>query len=318
MRNSKTARYFVTGGAGFIGSHLVDRLVTRGAVTVYDNLSSGKMEFIEHLLGQRDFKFIKADLLDLDTLRQTIPGHDAVFHLAANPDIRAGIENTDLDLKQGPIATRNVLEAMRLGDVRKIVFASSSVVYGETPVIPIPEDYGPLQPISLYGASKLAGEGLITAFCHLFDMQTWIFRFANVAGVRATHGIIMDLMAKIKQNPEEIEVLGTGNQAKPYIYVEDCADGILWGFDHASEKVNVFNLGTASFTKVNTIAEMLVKEMGLNGASLRYTGGERGWPGDVPQVRFDTSKMARLGWKAKYSSDEAVLLAIRRILGKTG
>jgi len=313
-----TVKYFVTGGAGFIGSHLVDRLVTRGAVTVYDNLSSGKKEFIEQHLGKKDFSFSQADLLDLETLRKVITGHDVVFHLAANPDVRAGIRNTNIDLKQGTIATYNVMEAMRLNGIKKIVFASSSVVYGETPVKPVPENYGPLQPISLYGASKLAGEGLITAFCHLFDMQAWIFRFANVAGARTTHGIIYDLLAKVRQNPKEVEVLGNGTQAKPYIYVEDCTDGMLWGFDHAREKINMLNLGTNSFTRVSAIAEMLLKEMGLEETKLRYTGEERGWPGDIPQVRYDTSKMARLGWKAKYISDDAVLIAIRHILGKAG
>lgn len=314
----KTGKYFVTGGAGFIGSYLIDRLAERGAVTVYDNLSSGKKEFIEHHLGRKDFKFVPADLLDLDALKEAIRGHDLVFHMAANPDVRAGIRDTDLDLRQGALATYNVLEAMRVNGIGKMVFASSSTVYGETPVKPISEDYGPLQPISLYGASKLAGEGLITAFCHLYGMQAWIFRFANVAGARATHGVIFDLMNKIKQNPREIEVLGTGTQAKPYIYVEDCVDGILWGVEHSNEKVNVFNLGTASFTSVSTIARMLLKEMKLSEVKLKYTGDERGWPGDVPQVRFDTSRMERLGWKAKYSSDEAVLKAIRNILGKSG
>lgn len=313
----KTGRCFVTGGAGFIGSYLVDRLAERGAVTVYDNLSSGKKKFIERHLSRKDFKFVRADLLDLDALKEAIKGHDLVFHLAASPDVRAGIRDTDLDLRQGTLATYNVLEAMRVNKIGKIAFASSSTVYGETPVKPIPEDYGPLQPISLYGASKLAGEGLITAFCHLYGMQAWIFRFANVAGARATHGVIFDLINKIRQNPAEVEVLGTGTQAKPYIYVEDCVDGILWGVKHSIEKVNVFNLGTGTFTSVSTIAQMLVREMKLGKVKLEYTGGERGWPGDVPQVRFDTSRLERLGWKAKYTSSEAVLKAIRDILGKS-
>ncbi|MFA5317705.1 MAG: NAD-dependent epimerase/dehydratase family protein [Dehalococcoidales bacterium] len=317
MSNSQAIKYFVTGGAGFIGSHLTDRLAEQGQVTVYDNLSSGKIEFIEHHLDNRNFSFIQADLFDIDTLRAAMEGQDIVFHLAANPDIRAGIQKTDLDLKQGTLATYNVLEAMRLDGIKKIIFASSSVVYGETPVKPISEDYGPLQPISLYGASKLAGEGLITAFCHLFGFQAWIFRFANVAGGRATHGIILDLINKIRQDPTEVEVLGTGTQSKPYIHVDDCVDGILWGFEHASEKVNVLNLGTASFTRVSTIAETLIKELGLANIRIKYTGDERGWPGDVPQVRFDTSRMNRLGWKARYSSDKAVLKAIKSVLENT-
>jgi UDP-glucose 4-epimerase len=312
----KMVRIFVTGGAGFIGSHLVDELVNMGAVTVYDNFSSGKKQFIEHHLGRDGFQFIQADLLESDSLRKAMEAHDVVFHIAANPEARAGIEDTELDLKQGTIATYNVLEAMRLNGIKKIVFASSSTVYGETPVAPIPEDYGPLQPISLYGASKLACEGLITAFCHLFNMQAWIFRFANVAGARATHGVVFDFIQKLERNPSELEILGDGNQRKPYLHVKDCVEGILFGFKNSHDKVNVFNLGCSSATDVNTIARMLVEEMGLGGVSFKYTGGDRGWPGDVPQVRFDTSRMERLGWKSKHTSDEAVRKAIRDILVK--
>lgn len=311
-------RIFVTGGTGFIGSHLIDRLANMGAVTVYDNLSSGKKEFIEHQLSRGDFEFIQADLLEFDALRKAMETHDVVFHMAANPEARAGIEDTNLDLKQGTIATYNVLEAMRLNGIKKIVFASSSTVYGEAPVEPTPEDYGPLQPISLYGASKLAGEGLITAFCHLFNMQAWLFRFTNVVGARATHGVILDFINKLKRNPEELEILGDGTQEKPYIYVEDCVDGILYGFQNSNGQVNVFNLGSSSSTRVNTIARMLIEEMGLAEVKFKYTGGNRGWPGDVPQVRFDTLRMEKLGWKPKYTSNEAVCQAIRDILGEPG
>lgn len=308
-------KYLVTGGAGFIGSHLVDRLVDMGEVTAYDNLSSGKKELIEHHLGRDNFRFIQADLMELDSLKNAMKDQDVVFHMAANPEARAGIEDTSLDLNQGAIVTYHVLEAMRVNSTKKIVFASSSTVYGETPLKPITEDYGPLLPISLYGASKLASEGLITAFGHLFQMQAWIFRFANVVGTRLTHGVIFDLMNKIKQNPEELEILGDGTQEKPYIHVEDCVDGILYGFQHSDAQVNVFNLGCQSSTSVATIAKMLTEAMGLGKVSFRYTGGKRGWPGDVPQVRFDTSKMEKLGWKPKYSSDEAVRKAIVDILG---
>lgn len=310
-------RYFVTGGAGFISSHLVDRLVEMGEVAVYDNLSSGRKKFIKHHLGRDNFRFIEADLLELDTLKGAMRDHDVVFHMAANPDARVGIDNTNLDLEQGTVATYNVLEAMRVNGVRKIVFASSSTVYGETPVKPIPEDYGPLHPISLYGASKLAGEGLITAFCHLFAMQAWVFRFANVVGPRTTHGVIFDLVNKLKQNPEKLEILGDGTQEKPYIHVEDCVAAILYGLQHSNNQVNVFNLGCSTVTKVTMIARIVVKEMRLNNIGFRYTGGDRGWPGDVPRVRFDTSKMEGLGWKPRYSSDEAVAKAVRDILGKS-
>ncbi len=314
----RAVRYFVTGGVGFIGSHLVDRLVNMGTVTVYDNLSSGKKEFIEHHLDREGFQFIQADLLEFNTLKKTIREHDVVFHMAANPEARAGIEDTDLDLKQGTIATYNVLEAMRLDGIKKIVFASSSTVYGETPIKPVPEDYGPLQPISLYGASKLACEGLITAFCHLFDMQAWVFRFANIVGARATHGVIFDFINKLERNPGELEILGNGTQEKPFFMVEECIEGILFGFAHSDQRVNVFNLGCFSSTDVTTIAKIVAEEMGLGEAKFKYTGGKRGWPGDAPRVRFNISKMEKLGWKPKYTSDEAVRKATRDILGKSG
>jgi UDP-glucose 4-epimerase len=310
-------RYFVAGGAGFIGSHLVDRLVNTGGVTVYDNLSSGKREFIRHHLNRDGFRFIQGDILDRERLTKAMEGSDAVFHMAANPEVRAGTDDTELDLKQGTIATYNILEAMRLHGIKRVVFASSSTVYGEVTGLPIPEDYGPLQPISLYGASKLACEGLITAFCHLFDMQAWIFRFANVVGSRATHGVIFDFINKLKRNPAELEILGDGTQQKPYIHVQDCVDGVLYGFQHSDAQVNVFNLGNSDVTRVTTIAQMLVESMGLANVKLKYTGGERGWPGDVPQVRLDTLRMEKLGWKPKYNSDEAVRIAIKEILGKT-
>ena len=306
-------KYFITGGAGFIGSHLVERVIGSGEVTVYDNLSSGRKEFIQQHLNKNNFQFIQADLLDFDTLNQAIANHDIVFHLAANPDVRAGIANTKLDLQQGTLSTYNILEAMRLNKINKIVFASSSTVYGEAGTKAVAEDYGPLLPISLYGASKLACEGLISAFCHIFDMQAWIFRFANVVGDRASHGVIFDFINKLRQNPEELEVLGDGTQEKPYLYVSDCIDGILFGLQHSQEQVNILNLGTDSSTNVTTIANMLVEAMGLSVVKFKYTGGNRGWRGDVPQVRFDMTKMKNLGWKPGYSSDEAIRQSIKDI-----
>jgi len=271
MSNSGLTRYFITGGAGFSGSHLVDRLISSGEVTVYDNLISGSKEFIQHHLGSHNFRFSQADLLDFDILNKAIANHDIVFHLAANPDIRAGSANTNLDLHQGTIATYNVLEAMKVNRISRIVFASSFTVYGEAGTKPVSEDYGPLLPISLYGASKLASEGLISAFCHLFDMQAWIFRFANVVGARASHGVIFDFINKLKQNPEELEILGDGTQEKPYLYIDDCIDGILFGLEHSQERVNVLNLGSDSSTNVTAIANTVVEAVGLSGAKFRYT-----------------------------------------------
>jgi UDP-glucose 4-epimerase len=304
---------FITGGAGFIGSHLVDTLIKQGhTVTVYDNLSSGKEEFISQHLAHNTCRFIKADLLTLKKVDKEIAGHDIVFHIAANPHVRLGETYTDLDMKQGVIATYNVLEAMRHHAIKKIVFSSSSVVYGETTDQSLPETYGPTLPISLYGAGKVGAEGLISAFC--FDFQAWIYRFANVVGARGTHGVIVDFIEKLKKNPKELEILGDGKQCKPYLYVSDCVEGILFGVTHAHDPINLFNLSCDTTTTVTRIAEMVVQEMGLQNVTFKYTGGKRGWKGDVPRFRLDASKMKKIGWKERYTSDEAVRKAIKEIL----
>lgn len=306
---------FVSGGAGFIGSHLVDSLIENGhTVTVYDNLSSGDKQFIQHHLHQENFTFIKADLLDLKRVKKEIQGHDIVFHLAANPHVRLGEKQTDLDLNQGIVATYNILEAMRQSSIKKIVFSSSSVVYGETQESSLSETYGPTLPISLYGAGKLGAEGLISAFCGTFDFQTWIYRFANVVGARGTHGVIVDFIEKLKKNPKELEILGDGKQCKPYLYVSDCVDGILFGFTHAQEKMNLFNLSCDTTTTVTRIAEMVAEEMKLKNVSFKYTGGIRGWKGDVPRFQLDAQKINTLGWKATLTSDEAVRKAVEDVL----
>jgi len=304
---------FVTGGAGFIGSHLVDRLIEEGnTVTVYDDLSSGKKDFIKHHFQNDNFSFIKANLLDEEQVTKTIKNHDVVFHIAANPDVRLGEEKPDM-AKTDIIATYNLLDAMRKNGIKKIVFSSSSAVYGETPPFPLKEDYGPLLPISVYGAAKLAAEGLISSFCHTFDMQGWIFRFANVVGERGTHGVIVDFINKLERNPKELEILGDGKQKKP-LYVKECVDGMLFGFKHAKEQINIFNLGCETATEVTRIGELIVKEMGLKDVSFKYTGGKRGWKGDVPKFQFDIKKISNLGWKAAYASDEVIRMAIKDVL----
>ena len=306
---------FVTGGAGFIGSHLVDRLINKGdIVTVYDNLSSGKKQFLEQHMNNDNFSFINADLLDLSKLKKEIKDHDVAFHIAANPYVRLGEKQTRLDLEQGAIVTYNILEAMRVNDIKKIVFSSSSVVYAETPLKSIPEDYGPTLPISLYGAGKLAAEGLISAFCGTFGFQAWIYRFANVVGIRGTHGVIVDFIDKLKKNPKKLEILGDGNQQKTYLHVSEVIDGMLHAFEKSNDQINLYNLGCNSDTTVNSIAEMVVEEMGFKNVEFKYTGGKRGWPGDVPRFQLESSKINKLGWKAKYTSDEAVRKAIREIL----
>jgi UDP-glucose 4-epimerase len=307
---------FIVGGAGFIGSHLVDRLIASREVTVYDDMSSGRLAFLEHHRSSPSFRFVRGDALDFETLYDAMGGHDVVFHLAANPDARASITDTRLDLRLGTLATYNVLEAMRRHGIRRIVFSSSGTIYGDMPFHPIPESHGPVLPISLYGASKLASEGLISAFAHTFDMHAWIYRFTNIVGGRATHGVALDFITKLKADPSELEILGDGKQEKPYLLVDDCVGGILFGMSRAAEQVNLFHLSTNSTTTVGTIAHIVVEEMGLRGVNFRFAGGSRGWPGDIPLVNLDTSKMGRLGWTAQHTSDEAVRIAVRRILGK--
>lgn len=311
------SKLFITGGAGFIGGHLVDRLMNEGnQVTVYDNLITGKRQWIEYHLGKKNFQFIQADLLDFKTLKQAMAGHEIVWHLGANTDIVEGNKITDLDLKNCTTATYNTLEAMRQNDIDKLLFASSATVYGDAPPTPLAETFGPLLPISLYGSGKLACEGLISAYCHLFGIKAWIFRFANVVGARMGHGVIFDFIQKLRQNPKELEILGDGNQEKPFFLVEDCIDGMLYAFKNSDSQYDVYNLGCESFTTVTRVAQIVVEEIGLKDVEFKYTGGRRGWPGDVPIVRFDVGKIAKLGWRASRTSDEAVREAVRRLIDK--
>lgn len=304
-------KYFITGGAGFIGSHLTDYLIKKGNVVVYDNLSSGSKDFINHYFKKNNFRFIKGDLLDEKSLSRAIKGSDFIFHLAANPDIQLSVKKPELDFRQGTLATFNLLEAMRKNNIKKIAFSSSSTVFGEPKVMPTPEDYAPLLPISTYGASKLASEGLIASYCHIYGFQAWIFRFANVIGPRLTHGAIYDFIKKLENNKKTLEVLGDGRQKKSYIHVKDCVEGMLYCADKSKEKINLFNLGTADRMTVKEIAEILLKEMGLSKTKIVFTGGSRGWHGDVPQMLLDITKIKKLGWKPKYNSKEAVIETIK-------
>ncbi len=306
---------FVTGGAGFIGSHLVDSLIQDGGqVTVFDNLCSGKPEFMAQHEDNPNFKFVQGDLLDLELLKEHLTNYDHVFHIAANPDIRLGTEVTDTDLKQGTIATYNVLEAMRVNAVKNIAFSSSSTVYGEADLIPTPEDYGPLVPISLYGAAKLASEALITAYANTFEMNGWIFRFANIIGDRGTHGILVDFINKLRANPQELEILGDGSQAKSYLLVQECVEAILFAINNSHKKVNIFNLGSTDQISVTRIAEVVVEELGLENVSFNYTGGKRGWRGDIPKMMLAIAKINELGWQPTHSSEDAIRVSIKSLL----
>ena len=310
-------KIIVTGGAGFIGSHLADRLLSGGnEVTVIDNLSSGKMEFLKQHTTNPGFKFIKLDLLETEKLRKAIQGADFIYHLAANPDVRLGAEDTKIHLEQNVIATYNLLEAMRINEQKNIIFTSTSTVYGEAAIIPTPENYGPLIPISLYGASKLACEALITSYCSTFDMKSWIFRFANIVGERGTHGIIIDFIDKLRNNPQMLEILGDGQQRKSYIHVSDCVDAILYAVKNSHEMANIFNIGSIDTINSTEIGEIVVKEMGLRNVKFTYTGGKRGWKGDVPRMLLSIEKLREVGWKPSYNSKNSVVAAVRSALGK--
>lgn len=307
----------VTGGAGFIGSHLCDALRKRGHhITVVDNLVLGKKENIAHLRDEKDFLFIEEDLLHEEAMRLIFKAgnFDMVYHLAANSDIQKGGENPMLDYNLTFNTTFNVLQLMKEFGIKKFFFASTSAIYGETFDV-LSEDYGPLKPVSNYGAGKLASEAFISAFSYTYKIQTWITRFPNVVGERFTHGVIYDFINKLQRNPFELEVLGNGEQCKPYVYVKDLVEGILYVIDHSNEMYNVYMLGSDTRTKVKDIAFMVIEEMGLD-ALIRYTGGDRGWIGDVPEFRYDLTKVNNLGWHATHDSNDSVRLAIQKALGK--
>lgn len=310
-------KILVTGGAGFIGSHLDDALISRGhQLTVVDNLVLGLKENIRHLMGNVQFKFEEVDILDNEAMHRVFEdGHfEMVYHLAANSDIQKGGKDPMVDYQLTFNTTFQILQLMKKYGIKKFFFASTSAIYGETYDV-LNEDYGPLKPVSNYGAGKLASEAFISAFCSTYGIKTWIARFPNVVGERFTHGVIYDFIHKLQKNPEELEVLGNGEQCKPYVYVKDLVEGILYVIDHANEPYNVYMLGSDSRTKVKEIAAMVIEEMGLQ-AKIRYTGGDRGWVGDVPEFRYDLTKVNKLGWKAPHNSNDSVRLAIQKALGK--
>jgi len=311
-------KYFITGGAGFVGSHFVDKLISKDqTVIVYDNLILGKKENLKKHFNNSKFKFIHGDILDLKKLIKSMENVDVVIHLAANSDIIKSSRDTDIDLKNGTIGTYNVLESMKFNKIKKIIFTSSNVVYGETKELPISENFGPLFPISSYGASKLASEALISAYCHNHKIQSWIFRFANVIGKRVTHGVVLDFYNKLKKNRHKLLVLGDGNQQKPYILVEDIVSAILFAFKKAKKQLNYFNLGTVGFTEVKKIAKEVIKSFGLKKVKIVYSGGKRGWPGDVSKVSLNINKILKLGYKFKVlDSTNACMIGVKQIINE--
>lgn len=301
----------VTGCAGFIGSNLVDRLLSIGfSVHGVDNFCTGQRRFLRGALLNKNFSLFEGDLLDLEWLKSVFDGGFVVFHLAANADVRFGTIHTRKDLEQNTIATYNVLEAMKHNGIMKIVFSSTGSVYGESPVIPSPED-GPF-PIqtSLYGASKAACEGLISAYCEGFGFQSWIFRFVSILGEGYTHGHIFDFYQKLKIDPTRLVVLGNGKQRKSYLYVQDCIDAILLAVKKAEEKVNIFNLGVDGYVEVNDSIGWICQELGVS-PRLDYSGGDRGWIGDNPFIFLDTKKIQALGWRPKFDIEQGVIRTVQ-------
>jgi UDP-glucose 4-epimerase len=312
---SDSRRYFIPGGAGFIGSHFTDRLLSDGAaaVTIYDNFSSGREWHFEHHRGDPRFRVIRADAQDLDALTHAMRGHDVVIHLASNPNIARAATEPEIDFYEGTLLTNNVLEAMRRCGANLILYASGSGVYGDLGDTEIDEDHGPLVPISTYGASKLAGEALISAYCHMFGFTGRIFRFGNVVGPRQTHGVGFDFIRQLLGRadadapPRRLRILGDGTQSKSYVHVRDIVDAVLIAAAHSKQRYAVYNVATDYIT-VTEIARLAVECCGLDPGEVRfeYTGGSRGWKGDVPVVRLNASRIRRLGWVPSRKSREAL------------
>jgi UDP-glucose 4-epimerase len=302
---------FVSGGAGFIGSHLVRRLLARPGVekvTVYDNFTSGTRGHLREPEQDRRFAVVAADLKDLPALTAAMAGCDAVFHLAANPDIAKAVTQPDIDFWEGTYLAQNVLEAMRVNRVPRLFYMSGSGIYGENSAVAFAEDHGPCLPISTYGASKLACEALICAYCHMFGLEARAFRFANVVGPRQTHGVGYDFIRRLRSDPARLRILGDGSQSKSYIHVEDILDAVLLVGERVTGRYDVFNVATDDYITVRQIADLALEVSGLAAGSVRYefTGGDRGWKGDVPVVRFDCRKIKALGWRARRNASEAV------------
>jgi UDP-glucose 4-epimerase len=303
-------QFFITGCAGFIGSNLTDRLLSDGhSVIGYDNFSTGQRAFLDTAQKSSHFSLVQGDTLDLSTLTPAMHGCDFVFHFAANADVRFGTEHTRRDLEQNTIATYNVLEAMRANGIKRIAFSSTGSVYGEAAVIPTPEDAPfPIQ-TSLYAASKLAGESLISAYCEGFGFQSWIFRFVSILGKRYTHGHVFDFYKQLKDDPTQLRVLGNGKQRKSYLHIEDCLDAMLVAIGKANEKANIFNLGVDGYCEVNDSIGWISKTLGVT-PKLNYTGGERGWIGDNPFIFLETKKIRSLGWVPKHSIPDGVVKTV--------
>jgi len=302
---------FITGGAGFIGSNVADKMLNLGKnVTVYDNFSTGNRRFLEKALKNNKFSLIEGDVLDPILLEKSITNNDFVFHFSANADVRFGLEDPKRDLEQNTIATYNVLEAMRKNNIKNIGFSSTGSVYGEADIIPTPENAPfPIQ-TSLYGASKLAGEGLISSYCEGYNFKSWIFRFVGVLGERYTHGHLFDFYQKLKKNPLEMNVLGNGKQKKSYIYIQDCIESMIYAIDKSVDNINIYNLGCDEYIEVNDSVKIISDFLKLD-PKLTYSGGKKGWVGDNPFIYLDTKKIRSLGWKENNNIDTGIIKTIK-------
>lgn len=321
---SHVKRVLLTGGAGFIGSHVLDLLALTGVhFTVYDNLSHGKVDYIQGHLARDNVTFVKGDIKDLALLVDTTRGHDLVWHLAANTDIINSHDQPSRDLEDCAVGTFNVVEAMRRTGVKDVIFASSGAVYGNICADQsVTEDAGPLLPVSTYGAGKIASEAFISSFCHVYGLRGWMYRFGNVIGNRMTHGVIFDFLGRLRKDPTHLLVRGDGRQEKNYFLVEECIDGMLYGYANIplddDNPCAVFNLGTPTVSKVVDIARIVVEEMNLPNARIEIEGKRKAWPGDQPRVHFEVDRLADLGWTSRLDSDQSVRIAIRRALDKPG
>ena len=307
------SRYFIVGGAGFIGSHFADRLlsdVSTVAVTLYDNFSSGQTWHYAHHAHDERLRVVRGDVRDLELLAQAMRGHDVVIHLASNPDIARAATEPTIDFDQGTVLTQNVVEAMRRSGARRILYASGSGVYGDLGEIEAQEDHGPLMPVSTYGASKLAGEALICSYVSMFGITGCVFRFGNVVGPRQTHGVGLDFLRRLQADPTRLRILGNGHQSKSYVHVTDVVDAVLLANDLSDAPYNTFNVATGDYVTVREIAQVVAECLDLTNVTFDYTGGDRGWKGDVPIVRLNAQRIRSLGWQCRMGSREAVRQAV--------
>ena len=313
MNSPSYESVFISGGAGFIGSHLTRRLLARPdlrRVVIYDNFSSGLDSYLSDLKSDARLEIVRADLKDKDAVAAAMRGCEVIFHLAANPDIAKAVTQPDIDFWEGTYLTQNVIEAMRVTGAKRILYTSGSGVYGENASVAFAENYGPCVPISTYGASKLACEGLIAAYCHMFEITGRAFRFANVVGPRQTHGVGYDFVRRLKADPTRLRILGDGSQSKSYIHVDDVLEAIFTADARCAAKYDVFNVATGDYITVKEIAEIAAQVCGASAVRHEFTGGDRGWKGDVPVVRFDCAKIQVLGWRSRRTSTQAVRDAI--------